>query len=135
MNNIGSRLREERERLKMTQENFAAACGVGRWAQVNYESNARSPDANYLAAAAEIGVDVAYVITGGNADAGIELDTDLLAEIIEHIESLLAEKNTKFPPNKLALATAMLYRVFKEKKNIDTKMVAEVIDLASHGAA
>jgi hypothetical protein len=29
----------------------------------------------------------------------------------------------------------MLYRAFKEKRNIDTKMVAEVIDLASHGAA
>ncbi|SET61242.1 Transcriptional regulator, contains XRE-family HTH domain [Nitrosospira multiformis] len=70
MNTIASRLREERERLKMTQEAFAAACGVSRIAQVRYETNIRSPDANYLAAAAEIGVDVAYVIRGNETGDG-----------------------------------------------------------------
>lgn len=68
MAHVGSRLREERERLKLTQEAFATACGVGRRAQVTYESDERSPDARYLEAASKIGVDIAYVIYGGKTD-------------------------------------------------------------------
>lgn len=64
MANVGLRLREERERLKQTQEDFATACGVRRRAQVTYESGERSPDARYLEAASKIGVDIAYVIYG-----------------------------------------------------------------------
>ena len=61
---IGSRLREEREKLEMKQEDFAIACGVRRRAQSSYESGTRSPDANYLEAASKIGVDISYVIYG-----------------------------------------------------------------------
>ena len=85
MDSIGSRLREERERLKMTQENFAVPCGVRRRSQLGYESNAYSPDANYLAAASKIGVDVAYVICGiqteGQETAQARLITALPLEI------------------------------------------------------
>ncbi|MCP5275051.1 MAG: helix-turn-helix transcriptional regulator [Burkholderiales bacterium] len=61
---IGSRLREEREKINMTQEDFAIACGVRRRAQSSYESDTRSPDAKYLEAATKIGVDISYVIYG-----------------------------------------------------------------------
>ncbi|CAE6503363.1 conserved hypothetical protein [Nitrosomonas nitrosa] len=64
MESIGSRIRNERERLRMTQESFAVACGVGRRAQSTYESGTRSPDANYLEAASKIGVDISYIIYG-----------------------------------------------------------------------
>lgn len=61
---IGNRLREERERLGLNQALFAGKVGVSRMSQVNYESGKRSPDTQYLRAAAEAGFDVAYVITG-----------------------------------------------------------------------
>lgn len=64
MNALGARLREERDRLGKSQEEFAAIGGVKRGAQANYEKDERSPDAAYLAAVAEHGVDVLYVITG-----------------------------------------------------------------------
>ena len=35
---LGDRLREERKRLKLTQEEFALRTGVKRTAQVNYEN-------------------------------------------------------------------------------------------------
>ncbi|GIX37999.1 MAG: transcriptional regulator [Silanimonas sp.] len=60
----GRRLKEERERLGLTQIDLAALCGVGRLAQGNYESGARHPDAVYLSRAATAGVDVLYVLTG-----------------------------------------------------------------------
>ncbi|QNH04462.1 helix-turn-helix transcriptional regulator [Pseudomonas sp. B11D7D] len=62
--NIGERLKEERVRLGYNQGDFAAIAGVAKTSQFNYEKGERSPDAAYLAAVAEKGVDVLYVVTG-----------------------------------------------------------------------
>ncbi len=62
--NIGERLREERERLGLSQPAFGEIGGVQKLAQSNYEQGKRAPDADYLAAIAGAGVDVRYVITG-----------------------------------------------------------------------
>ncbi|MNJ44626.1 transcriptional repressor DicA [compost metagenome] len=62
--NIGERLKEERARLGFNQAEFAAFAGVAKTSQFNYEKGDRSPDAEYLAAIAEKGVDVLYVVTG-----------------------------------------------------------------------
>ena len=67
----GSRLKAERQRLGMTQEAFGTSCGVLKGAQINYESGKRHPDTDYLAAAAQIGVDVLYVITGQRSAASV----------------------------------------------------------------
>lgn len=64
----------------MSQTAFATAGGVGRRAQVNYESGERAPDTDYLARVAEIGVDVQYVITGAVASAVLAPDERLLME-------------------------------------------------------
>ena len=61
---IGERLREERVRLGMSQTTFGEVGGVTKKTQMLYEGGERAPDAGYLAAAAESGVDVRYVITG-----------------------------------------------------------------------
>lgn len=61
---IGKRLKEERERLGLNQTDFAAAGGVGRKSQFNYEENERRADTAYLVAIASIGADVRYIITG-----------------------------------------------------------------------
>ena len=61
---VGERLREERKRLGSTQDELAQVGGVNRNTQSSYEKADRSPDAKYLAAVAEIGVDVLYVVTG-----------------------------------------------------------------------
>lgn len=65
-NSIGARLRTERERLGMSQAQLAEKAGVTRNTQGLYETGARSPDGNYFAAVAEVGVDVAFVLVGPN---------------------------------------------------------------------
>lgn len=64
MNTIGKRLKEERNRLGLSQEKLALAGGVQKRTQINYEANERSPDSDYLALIAQIGVDVNYILTG-----------------------------------------------------------------------
>lgn len=73
---IGARLREERKRLRMTQADFAQVAGLSRVTQRYYENDERSPDAEYLAAVAAIGVDVQYVITGQRSGLAASLASD-----------------------------------------------------------
>jgi transcriptional regulator with XRE-family HTH domain len=64
MNNIGNRLREERNKLGLSQEKLAEVGGVQKLAQTNYETGKRIPTGEYLAKIAEIGADVNYILTG-----------------------------------------------------------------------
>jgi len=61
---ISDRLKEERERLGLSQEEFGAIGGVKKLAQFNYEKGVRHPDSAYLAAIAKVGADVLYILTG-----------------------------------------------------------------------
>lgn len=81
MNTIGERLREERVRLGMSQSAFGATAGVTKTTQINYEKGARAPDAEYLAAAHRIGVDIHYVIAGvRSAAADLQPEESALVE-------------------------------------------------------
>lgn len=61
---IGTRLLEERKRLKLSQTVMAAHAGLVKVTQINYEKDESCPNADYLSKVAELGVDVQYVITG-----------------------------------------------------------------------
>lgn len=61
---IGERLKEERERLHMTQPAFAAAAGAAKRTLIEWEKGSTSPSAVQLSALSTIGVDVLYILTG-----------------------------------------------------------------------
>ena len=60
----GSRLKEERLRLGLTQEQFGALGGVKKQAQLKYEKGERKPDAAYFEGIAAAGANVDYILTG-----------------------------------------------------------------------
>ena len=63
---FGRRLREARDRLRLTQEQFAELGGVKRVSQHLYEQDARVPDLNYLLRLKEHGVDVGHLVLGNS---------------------------------------------------------------------
>lgn len=69
---IGSRLREERDRLKLSQDAFAALAGAKRRTLIDWEKGTTSPTGVQLSALHSHGVDLLYVLTG-------ERSTDMLA--------------------------------------------------------
>lgn len=83
MSTFSDRLRAERERLGLSQVAFGDLCGVGKHAQINYEAGRRSPDGNYLMAAAAQGVDVLYILTGERSAAS--LPGELARVALEHL--------------------------------------------------
>ncbi|MCO7514952.1 transcriptional regulator [Pseudomonas guariconensis] len=72
MKGFGPRLREERERLGLTQRGFGVIGGVEPNAQGKYESGERTPRVDYLAAVAAKGVDALYVLSGVHTPAPLE---------------------------------------------------------------
>ena len=66
---FGERIKEERERLGFNQGDFAALAEATRKTLFNWESGAASPNAAVLAAWAQHGLDVLYVVTGERLSA------------------------------------------------------------------
>ena len=61
---IGDRLKEERERLGLTQPAFAEIAGAKKRTLIDWEKGVSSPTAVQLSALAAEGVDVLYILTG-----------------------------------------------------------------------
>jgi len=86
MISIGSRLREIREAMGFSQTDFAliaASAGVPgatRQSQAKYEKGQAAPSAAYLAAIAQEGADVQYVLTGVRSSLALTPNEKLLLE-------------------------------------------------------
>lgn len=80
MPSFGERLLEERDRLELSQPAMADAGRVTMRSQRNYEKGERFPDAAYLAAIADAGADIQYIVTGQRSDMALTPDErELLA--------------------------------------------------------
>ncbi len=66
---LAERFKTERERLGLTQPRVAVLTGVGKTTVINWEKGQSSPTAAQLAALADAGMDVLYVITGERSSA------------------------------------------------------------------
>lgn len=105
MLNIGERLREERVRLGYNQGDFAAIAGVAKTSQFNYEKGDRSPDAVYLSAVAQKGVDVLYVVTGKRMPESAGSLSAEEARLVERYRLMSSEGRTTINSVSEALAT------------------------------
>ena len=61
---IGDRLKEERDRLGLTQPAFAEIADAKKRTLIDWEKGVSSPTAVQLSALAAAGVDVLYILTG-----------------------------------------------------------------------
>lgn len=89
---MGDRLREERIRLDLSQEDLAQAGGVNRNTQGSYERGARNPDTAYLTGVAALGIDTVFVLTGQRLmNTGL---TDIEERIISQFRAITRDDQT-----------------------------------------
>ena len=93
--NLHERLKEERERLGHSQTAFAALAGASKHSQINWEKGAASPNAAALAAWAEAGLDVLYVVTGQRTGGSTAAPAPALAPD----EEILLDNYRNCPPD------------------------------------
>lgn len=64
LHKIGQRLAEERKRLGYNQKDFGALGKAALRTVIDWEKGKTSPNSSFLAAIAEIGADILYIVTG-----------------------------------------------------------------------
>ena len=74
---LGERLKRARKATGLNQTEFGRACGVSLNGQSNFERGDNIPGGAYLQAAANLGVDVNFVLTG-RAGARDDAESELL---------------------------------------------------------
>lgn len=137
---IGGRIREERERLGLSQ---AAFIGGDKSSQIRYEKGERSPDAEYLSRVADSGADVQYIVTGkrgGQSDSssGLHLatsttpiDAELLRQVIAGVEDVVANQKLKPDAEKKAQAILLLYEHFQAIGRVERGFIERQLRLVA----
>lgn len=82
---IGQRLREERIRLGLNQDQL----GITPQSQRKYEKGLHTPPADYLQNFAELGADVLYVVTGQRVSGVMDSDEASLVSAFRSAPTLL----------------------------------------------
>lgn len=131
---LGTRLSEERRRLKLSQEQVAHYLGVGRSAVAMIESGRSGLDTERLfELGKKIPIDTIYVATGEHSrQAGARLlDWTLVESILKAIDRWATMNHVVLPPEKITLILKILYHHFAEKGVVDAARVEETLRLAA----
>lgn len=110
---LGSRLREERKRLRLTQAQLAASVGISTPTQVGYELSSRTPDVNYLTKVEHIGIDERYVRTGvrEGLHAVKVFDWDRYAVIRDVVSDWLREVEIILTTRQIVEVESLIYEI------------------------
>ena len=129
---VGTRLKEERVRLGLSQPAFAALAGASKGAQAKWEKDAASPNAVALQAFAKAGADVLYVLTGKRTIDPPISDTDHASAVLEEAKTMLIDQSSS---SQLDDAIDLLKKVvaWDGPANLNSELMAEartLLDLA-----
>ncbi|CEE93476.1 Regulatory protein, putative (fragment) [Xenorhabdus nematophila str. Anatoliense] len=95
MSTMGSRLKEERQRLGLNQTEFTDLVGHSLIQQIHYERDAFPLGGLYLQALTRHGIDTIYIITGSRLQpVSISAEEQ---EIIEHYRAMNEASRLKIP--------------------------------------
>lgn len=130
---IGARIREERKRLGLTQQQFADGLGIGRSALALYETDRTTPDLLFGQRAKANGIDTWYIM---NAERGVEASVDLFdwslfTGIILGIRSWCAKEQVSLPVEKEIAVARVLYKHFCSEGLIDQLVMDDMLRLAA----
>lgn len=137
LSDIGARIRQERERLKLSVVEFANGAGVSDRSQRNYESGERLPDAEYLCKASFQGADSDFILFGENSPAkrlaaSVNDECSLLNRVISGLDEAIEKAGVILDPSQKAKCIVHLYRLGRFAGPADDpKVLEEVVMLAA----
>lgn len=138
---FAERLRVGRKRLDMTQQALSDSSGVPLQTHKQYERGLRRPGLDALTGYLRAGINVNWLLSGEGvvllrdqpapASAGA-FDSQLMLELIEVVEQLLAEHRRELPPPKKAELVVTLYEMFRESASpVQRATVLRLVKLAA----
>lgn len=125
---IGARLREERRRLAKNQTELASIGGVQISAQTNYENDKRAPDADYLAAIAEAGADIQYIVTGqrGTPRHATGVDEPLMMAVLQLLKNAAKAAGKRWTDDALMRAAIQTYNDLADSDTGETQLEEKI---------
>lgn len=109
--NFYLRLRDERDRLELSQSVIAEQCNVSRTIWGRYESGVSLPGAEVLMRLAELGADVVYLLVGVRSGVANKSDqersTTYSSSDVENLLDVFAHTNEEGRQAFLAVAKAL----------------------------
>ncbi len=133
MHSYGEKIREERERLGLSQTEFGDAMGVTKKTQGLYERGEREPDGSYFQAAAAAGCDVLYILTGRREPkVGARSPFDDVASLaLEAVQEWQIEAGQTLPIDRFLRAIELLIELADGEPQQVKKHAASVLRLAA----
>ena len=128
MTSIIMMLREERNRLGLSQAKLGGLAGVTKQSQMLYEKGTRRPDAHYLEAMVKAGVDILYVITSKRSNDS--WDATWKSILITTVDELNAT-NKKISGVKLIELINLLTTWHLQGTSVDPEMVRKQVLLVT----
>lgn len=107
---FASGLRMERNKLNLTQAEFAVLAGVSKASQVTYESGTTKPDSLYFINLAKSGVNISRLLTG--ADPQIE-HWDAIESIMGLIDEWSKSRQSPATPAQWTILIRLLYEQYR----------------------
>lgn len=83
---IGNRIKEERERLKLTQMELAVIVNAGKRTVSDWEASKTSPTALQLSALFHMDFDISYIITGHRLIAIENIEEEILLKAYRELD-------------------------------------------------
>jgi transcriptional regulator with XRE-family HTH domain len=123
----GERIKEERQRLKLTQADFAKLAGVSRQSQANYETEEREPSAAYLINLYDR-VDVSYILSGRRSGSG-DIDAKVVEAILNAIDGWAAESKRQIPQNIKAELLSLFLKQAMSTGKIESEWMKQTLRL------
>lgn len=128
---IGARLKEARERLGLSQHNFAQVGGVNRMTQGRYEAEVNFPGVDYLYLLSQGGIDATYILTGkAEADMTCIGSAEVLAKVMEWVDDLSLKHNYPLSPAKRVRVSLRIYREMMRSERKEAPSLADVVRIA-----
>jgi len=134
------RLRPLRKAWRLTQKEMAIRAGVAASTYQYYERGDRNIPAETLSSLTRYGANAEWLLNGKGQmlqsdikeEFILKVDRDLLQQVIEAVEDLLAANNLTLQASKKARILSLLYQLFDEtEKKISKKIVKEYIRLVA----
>ncbi|RZG77761.1 helix-turn-helix domain-containing protein [Acinetobacter sp. WCHAc060025] len=89
---IGIRLKEERQRLGLTQPDFAKVADASKRTLIDWEKGVSAPNGFQLSALALIGADIQYIVTGQRSSAVLPSEEAFMLEKIRQADAATRNK-------------------------------------------
>jgi transcriptional regulator with XRE-family HTH domain len=97
---LGERLKEERERLELSQERCSQLAGITRMSQSRYETGVTLPGLEYLARLGNLKFDTTYVMFGRRSATCVFIDNpQVYSQAIDFVDELAAQHGFEPPPD------------------------------------